>query len=246
MATHLMHHPPGEVALGDGPDLQYGRKYVWEFPVRLTHWVDAFAFVVLLVTGLLIARPQLVPVGEAYQNFWMGRIREIHFIFAFAFTFGFLVRIYWFFAGNNYARSGFPFVWRGSWWKAVFRQLAEYMHVDRAAAHLGHNALAGLSYTVFILLGLFEILTGFALYSEVNPGGFWDKLTGWVIPLMGGAFQVHMWHHLAAWGIVIFVIFHLYIVIYDSSWYRDGLVDGMLSGFKFFEKGDLDNDKWIS
>jgi hypothetical protein len=42
--------------------------------------------------------------------------------------------------------------------------------------HLGHNALAGLSYTIFVIgLGWLQILTGLALYSETNPGGFWDR-----------------------------------------------------------------------
>lgn len=251
MAMRLLHlppleHPAGEVELGEARELQYGRKYVWELPIRLTHLVNAISIPVLVITGLLIARPQLTPMGEAYRNFWMGRIREIHFIFAYALTFSILLRVYWFFAGNHYARSGFPFFWRWSWWKAVIHQVVEYLHVKRGQVHVGHNSLAGASYAAFFALGFFEILTGFALYGEPNPGGFWDRLTGWVIPILGGSFQVHMWHHLAAWGIVVFAIFHIYIVIYDSLLYRDGLVDAILSGFKFYQKGDLDSDKWVS
>ncbi|SRR5579883_1528190 len=232
--------------LGAGPDLQYGRKYVWQLPVRLTHWVDAISIPVLMITGLFIARPALAPAGEAYRNFWMGRIREIHFIFAYALTASLIVRLYWFFTGNNYARSGFPLVWRKSWWKALFHQVVDYTHIERGQVLLGHNSLAGLAYFGFFMLCAFEALTGFALYGQVNPGGFWDTTTGWVIPLLGGSFAVHMWHHLAAWGCVIFVIFHLYIVLYDSAWYRDGLIDGMTSGYKFYEKGDVDSDQWVS
>src|SRR5512146_1267395 len=61
-----------------------GRKYVWEFPVRLSHWVNAIAIFVLFATGLYIATPILMPGGEAANHFVMGRMRQFHFIFAFA------------------------------------------------------------------------------------------------------------------------------------------------------------------
>jgi Ni/Fe-hydrogenase 1 B-type cytochrome subunit len=94
------------------------RRYVWEFPVRLSHWVNAIAIGVLFLTGLFIASPVAAPNGEAYNHFLMGKIRLLHFAFAYALLVGIAIRVYWFFAGNNYARSGFPFFWRssGRWW----------------------------------------------------------------------------------------------------------------------------------
>jgi Ni/Fe-hydrogenase 1 B-type cytochrome subunit len=232
--------------LNDVPDLRFGRKYVWEFPVRLTHWVNAMAIPVLVLTGLLIARPQLSTVGEPFRNFWMGRIREIHFIASYILTISILLRTYWFFVGNNYARSGFPTVWRRSWWTAFRQQAIEYTRPGRGHAYLGHNPLAGASYFAFLVMACFEILTGFALYSQVNPGGFWNRLCGWIIPLLGGPFQTQMWHHLAAWGFVVFTVFHLYIVIYKPRVWGNGLVEGMFSGLKFYLKGDVDSDTWLS
>ncbi len=35
----------------------YRRVYVWEFPVRLYHWVNAACIVALAATGLLIGKP---------------------------------------------------------------------------------------------------------------------------------------------------------------------------------------------
>lgn len=228
-------------------ELQYARKYVWEFPVRLCHWVSALSITVLFATGLYISWPIFSPNGEPWQNFLMGRVRQIHFISGYVMLFSFLLRVYWFFAGNNYARSGFPLVWRRTWWADVKEQAAHYLHLARGHVHLGHNALAGLSYAIFVVgLGWFQILTGLALYSESNPGGFWDKLVGWIIPLCGGSFRLHMWHHTVAWGFVVFVILHLYIVLYDDRQFKNGLVSSMVSGFKFYEKKDLDNDHWLS
>jgi len=67
--------------------------------------------------------------------------------------------------------------------------------------------------------------------SESNPGGFWDRLVGWVIPLCGGALRVHMWHHLFAWGFIAFASLHIYVVLFDSHQYKNGLISAIVSGF---------------
>jgi len=216
----------------EGP--HYQRIYVWQFPVRVFHWVNALCIAVLFTTGLLIAEPVFTSNGEAYKNFMMGRVRQIHFAAAWIFLVSFFLRIVWFWIGNEHSRSGFPYVWRVSWWKDLSRQAWDYLKLDMGHPHAGHNALAGLSYTIFvILLGWLQILTGLAIYAQGNPGGFLDSLVGWVIPIFGGPFQTQSWHHLFAWGFVVFVILHLYIVLLDARQYRNGLIVSMITGFKF-------------
>lgn len=218
-----------------------GHRYVWELPVRFTHWVTAGAITVLFVTGLYISWPIASSQGEPYHNFLMGRFREIHFIAAYALLFSFILRGYWFCVGNKYARSGIPKVWQADWWKAVFRQIVEYVKVERGRAHLGHNSLAGATY-VFMIggIGMVQIITGFAMYGETNRGGFWDSVFGWVIPLLGGSFKTRMWHHTCAWAFVIFVVVHLYMTVFGSIRFRNGLVSSIVSGDKFYREGDID------
>lgn len=239
---------PIRTPLPEAPsEMVYGRRYVWEFPVRLTHWMTALSLTVLFATGLYISSPVLAPNGEAANHFVMGRVRQVHFAAGYVLFFSFLIRSYWFWVGNNYARSGFPFVWRASWWNDLRKQALAYLHLERGHVHLGHNALAGLAYTVFIIfLGWADILTGFALYSESNPGGFWDRLVGWMIPMLGGSYQAHMIHHLVAWSFVVFLIFHLYVVLFDSHQYKNGLITSIVAGYKFYEKGDIEPDRWAS
>jgi Ni/Fe-hydrogenase 1 B-type cytochrome subunit len=213
---------------------RYERIYVWQVPIRIFHWVNAAAIAVLFTTGLYIAHPVLTGLGEPYEVFVMARFRQVHFAAAFVFTIAFLWRIYWFWMGNRYARSGFPFVWRKRWWGDLFRQTGDYVRLDFGHPHLGHNSLAGLSYTIFAIgLGWVQIFTGFALYGESNPGGLADRLTGWVIPLLGNSFRTHMWHNLVAWLFVFFAIVHVYIVLLDARQYRNGLLVSMITGFKF-------------
>lgn len=213
---------------------RYQRVYVWQLGVRLFHWVNAAALTVLFVTGLFIADPIFTSSGEPTETFLMGRVRQVHFAAAFVFLVSFLWRMYWFWFGNQHARSGFPYVWRPDWWRDLFRQAGAYLRFDFGHAHLGHNSLAGLSYTLFVIgLGWCQILTGFAIYSQTNPGGFLDGLVGWVIPLFGSLVRVHVWHHLFAWCFVAFAIVHLYIVWLDSRQYRNGLIVSMITGYKF-------------
>jgi len=81
------------------------RVYVWEMPVRLYHWVNALCVVVLAATGYLIGAPlALHSAQEASFSYWFGTVRFIHFVTAFVFFFNFLVRIYWGFVGNTWAR----------------------------------------------------------------------------------------------------------------------------------------------
>ena len=186
------------------------------------------------MTGLYIADPIFSASGQAPDVPVMGRFRQVHFAAAYVFTAAFLWRISWFFLGNKYARSGVPYFWRPSWWRNLFRQALDYLRLDFGHRHLGHNALAGLSYTIGVIgLGWAQILTGFALYSESNPGGWLGRLFGWVIPLCGGSFRTHMWHHLFAWGFVVFTILHVYIVLLDARQYRNGLLVSMITGYKF-------------
>jgi Ni/Fe-hydrogenase 1 B-type cytochrome subunit len=216
------------------PTERYERVYVWELPVRLCHWTFAASITVLFVTGLLIAFPSFSKAGEPFEVFTMAQVRQIHFIAGFIFLVAYLLRSVWFLLGNRYARSGFPAPWTRKWWRDLRSQSMEYVTLEFGTPHAGHNALAGFSYFVFIgALGLIQLVTGFALFGEADPGGFWDSQVGWVIPLLGGSARVHMWHHLASWGFLVFAILHIYIVMLDARQYRNGLLVSMITGMKF-------------
>jgi Ni/Fe-hydrogenase 1 B-type cytochrome subunit len=100
---------------------------------------------------------------------------------------------------------------------------------------VGINSLAGIIYSFMYLAIVFQIFTGFALYSVLNPGWF-PRLFAWVIPLLGGLQAVRQWHHLFTWIFVIFTMMHIYL-----SWYHDylegrGTISSMIGGWKFIEK----------
>ncbi len=213
----------------------YRRLYVWEFPVRLYHWVNAICVVLLIATGFIIGRP--IPItyaNEAYQQYWFGTVRFIHFVAAFVFFFNFLVRIYWGFVGNRYAR------WRNfiPLTRAQWREMVEVLKVDilqtdiKERISIGHNALAGLIYFLSFLVFLFQAFTGFALYSSMSSS-FLPRLFAWVVPLMGGDFAVRQWHHMFMWFFVVFIIIHVYLVFYHDYVEGRGTTSSMVGGWKF-------------
>ena len=213
----------------------YRRLYVWEFPVRLYHWVNAVCVLLLIATGFIIGNP--IPItyaNEAYQQYWFGTVRFIHFVAAFVFFFNFLVRIYWGFVGNRYARwRNFIPLTRQQW-----REMLDVLKVDilqtdiKERISIGHNALAGLIYFLSFLVFLFQALTGFALYSSMSTS-FLPKLFAWVVPLMGGDFAVRQWHHIFMWFFVVFVIIHVYLVFYHDYVEGRGTTSSMVGGWKF-------------
>lgn len=218
----------------------YKRVYVWEMPVRLYHWINAACVFILIVTGYLIGNPIAIEYGtEAYQQYWFGTVRFIHFVTAFIFFFNMLVRTYWGFVGNRYARwtNFIPFR------KEQWAEMVEVLKVDvlqtklRGAISIGHNMLAGLIYFLSFWVFFFQSITGFALYSSMSTSWF-PGLFEWVVPLMGGDFAVRQWHHALMWFYVVFVIIHTYLVIYHDYIEGRGTMSSMFGGWKF-EKEEI-------
>lgn len=213
--------------------------YVYEKPVRLWHWINALALVVLAVTGYLIGSPPVVTDGEASESFLFGYIRFAHFSAGYVLAIGLLGRVYWAVVGNRYARQLFlPEVHSLTWWQGVWHEILWYFFlVPEARKHVGHNPLGGLAIFVFFVLGsLFMIVTGFALYGEGLGSGSWaDRGFGWVIPLLGGSQATHSWHHLGMWYLVVFTITHIYIVIREQYASRQSMTSTMIDGWRVWK-----------
>ena len=97
--------------------------YVYEAPLRLWHWINAFSIIVLCITGYFIGSPLPTLSGEASDHFLMGYIRFAHFTAGYIFAIGFLFRIYWAFAGNEHARQLFmPPFFKREWWGGVWHE----------------------------------------------------------------------------------------------------------------------------
>ncbi len=206
--------------------------YVWELPVRITHWVNVISIGILTVTGIYIANPFMGTTGPAVNQYLMGSIRFTHFVTAFVFTMSVLVRIYWAFVGNKYAswRQLLPTKYARR--AGIRRMLGFYLFIKRKApAVVGHNPLAGSAYTVLFLLYLTQIITGFALYALPFHGGIWPGMFGWVTYLFGVG-PTRLLHDTIMWLILAFVVHHVYTAILIDIEEQSGLMSSIFSGFK--------------
>lgn len=206
-------------------------KYVWEIPVRVTHWVNFLSILILSVTGIIIGSPKSLAFSTS--QYVMGWVRFIHFVCAYAFAISVISRLYWCFAGNRYAswREFFPFL-TAEGRRRMLDTFKYYTFLSKKAPHtVGHNALAGTAYSAVFFLYLTMIFTGFALYSEHAPQSFMHKLTGWMFVIFTNQ-GMRLTHHMIMWFLLAFAIHHVY-----SSWLMDvkergGVMSSIFGGYK--------------
>lgn len=205
--------------------------YVWETPVRLTHWVNVLAILVLSATGLYIGAPFL-PGGAAVMT-WM---RAVHRLATWVFVASLALRTYWAFAGNRWAswRALVPYLSAAGRREAAEMALYYVFLRRRPPPVVGHNALAGIAYAAVVALMLVEVATGVALQALETPG--WrTALFGWLVALLGVP-TVRLVHHLGMWLLLGFAIHHTYSAVLIDIEEHNGLVTSMVSGYKFLRR----------
>lgn len=216
--------------------LERVRIYVWQVPVRVTHWVTFSAIVVLTVTGAYIADPFFF----AFNVETMSTIRAVHMLAAFTFLASGVLRTYWLFAGNQFSRWSAFIPTNRRHWAEVRTQTAFYLFRSREIPGiLGHNALAGGTYFVVFFLFLIQTLTGFGMMA-LHGTEPWAALFGWVPGLMFGAQGMRLVHHLLMWVILAFAIHHVYSAILVDHWERSGLMSSIFAGSKFVPRWRID------
>lgn len=205
---------------------------VWDLPVRITHWVNVLAILALSITGYYISQPFVITRGPAEPHFLMGWVRFVHFVFAFIFTVTVLFRIYWAFAGGHWARWR-QFIPIGRMRITRLRQQVKYYVFLRRTPppQVGHNPLAGATYTVVYGLFVVQVLTGFALYSVAFQGGFWHLAFGWMVVWLGIPI-LRLIHFLVMWMIIAFTVHHVYSAVLIDIEERSGLVSSIVTGNK--------------
>jgi Ni/Fe-hydrogenase 1 B-type cytochrome subunit len=229
---------PGLRPKGDSlkalPVGRVARVYVWEIPVRLTHWVTAGSIVLLTVTGLYIADPFLIAPGGPVM-FW---VRAIHMAAAFVLAGSLLLRFAWMFLGNRFARWT-AFIPTSRYQAGeILRQAAFYaFRRQHAPGVIGHNQLAASAYLVLFGLLLLEIVTGFALDGVLGTG-LWAAMFGWLVDLVGPQ-GIRLIHHIAMWGILAISLFHVYSSVLVDHIERCGLVSSIVTGYKYFSLREI-------
>jgi Ni/Fe-hydrogenase 1 B-type cytochrome subunit len=246
--------PPGATSAPPGPPQpkrggwSFGRTippaegnyhwvYLWGWPIRAMHWLAAGSILVLALTGFYIGRPYFMTSGEASAHYLMGTVRFIHFTAAAVFVATAIVRAYWLFAGNKFERLMALLPVRPRDLVNMWKQVKYYLMIqpEKAPRYLGHNPLQQMSYTVMYGVAAVQVLTGFAMYGQSNPGGFFYRAFGWIAHLLGGIQEVHFVHHVLTWAFVIFFPIHLYLALRADHLERTGTISSIVTGGRFVD-----------
>jgi Ni/Fe-hydrogenase 1 B-type cytochrome subunit len=213
-------------------------RYVWELPVRITHWVNVLCVLVLAFTGFYIGHPFYTATGTA--EYIMGWNRFIHFVFAYLLLMSFLVRAYWFIFGNKYSSWRMFFPWATKEGRKNAMTFFRYYTFTgpKLPYEVGHNPLACMAYAAVFSLFAIQLISGFVIYAQFQPDGFWFGALGWILTLVD-AQTLRVIHHLVMWLLIGFFVNHFY-----SAWLMDvkemnGVMSSIFSGYKFVEKDDL-------
>jgi len=222
--------PPNEERLP--PTLERVRIYVWQVPVRVTHWLTFSMLIVLTVTGSYIADPFLFSPGQDT----MRQVRFVHIVAAYLFVASGILRTYWLFAGNSFSRWTAFIPTNRRHLQELVAQTRWYLFLRKdLPGILGHNALASGTYLVVFVLFFIQTITGFALVG-MHGSQPWATLLGWLPAVLFGEQGLRLIHHLLMWAIIAFAIHHVYSALLVDHVERNGLLSSIFTGSKFVER----------
>lgn len=188
--------------------------------IRITHWINIPVLAVMAMSGLqiLYAYPYFGPQGERWEwvplqgwvtpdwmraGGWLAGARHLHFLFAWIFVINAMVYIAYLIASREYRRRLF---WPPRDTRPMFQQLAYYLRLRKEAPATNlYNGLQRQAYTVALVLGLLEVLSGFAIWKPVQ--------LSWLAAMFGGYDGARVVHFLALIALMLFVVMHVVMVL---------------------------------
>jgi Ni/Fe-hydrogenase 1 B-type cytochrome subunit len=219
------------------------RVYVWDVIVRVCHWSVVLSVFVLAFTGFYIGNPYVSVPGEARDHFVTGTFKTIHFYAATVFGLALVVRIWWSFVGTGPARwpNYIPVTERR--FKEMKETLKFYLFVGkRFPPVLSHNPLAGITYTVVLLLLCMMSITGLAMYGASAHVDSPFRLFAGLSAYLGGLQWVRWMHHAGMWLILGFFVHHLYSALLASVIEKNGILESIFTGFKWVRAEEVEKE----
>jgi len=191
-----------EAAIGHPPELQ--RAVIHPLVVRISHWINAFAILIMILSGWRIYDasplfpfefPDTLTLGG-----WLAGALQWHFAAMWLLGINGVVYVLYGIFSGHYRYSFFPLTVR-----AIAREFANVLR-GRLSHRLGtYNAIQKLAYLVVIALGAVLVLSGLAIWKPVQLQS--------LAALLGGYEGARRVHFFAMAGVVGFIVVHLILVI---------------------------------
>lgn len=208
----------------------------WDWQTRVLHWINAILIITLAL--LMIGKEGMEMIG--IEKALRAPVKRAHAYLGYVFVMTFLLRVFWAFAGNAYARWSdiFPFsrekrqglAQNIKWYLSGFR--------SRPAQAKGHDPLASIFYLALFVVLASQAVTGLVLAgSELKmlPGAAF--LTGFSGPdleeLSDALGEIH---EFGFYFILFFLGAHLFGMVVHEVKEKTGLLSSMVHGKKYFPK----------
>jgi Ni/Fe-hydrogenase 1 B-type cytochrome subunit len=213
------------------------KVYVWELPVRFTHWLNFFCILVLSVTGYFMGSEMDNPIyTKQYITSW---IHFIHYVTAYIFLMSFIVRIYWSIAGNNYANMLKWIPTSRAHFKDLYNDIKNHLVLDLASSNrIGHTLLGSLMFFLLQLIFLFVLVSGFAMYSLNHSGEIWKAFGEWVqhaVPLD----MIKKYHVVVMYIFLVFAPGHIFMSCYSHFKLKNKLMISIFDGNKHIKRDEI-------
>ena len=211
-----------------------GRLYARHaLPVRVMHWINVAAILVLVMSGLQIfnAHPALYwgessytgagPIWEPGRfpgwitlpgSQWLSMGRRWHFFFAWVFVVNGAAYVAYAIASRHLARDLWPA--RGEW-RTIGRSIVDHLHFRHPSGleATRYNVLQKLAYVVVV----FAVLPLLVLMGLGLSPTFDALVPGW-IELFGGRQSARTLHFAAGAVVLAFVAVHVFEVFVTGAW----------------------------
>ena len=174
--------------------------------VRIMHWVNAGAMIVMITSGWGIYNDDVILHGLHFSHFrrlgdWAAWSLEWHFAGM------------WFLAINGLAYLVYGIVTRRLWERYLPIRLSEIVHTVNSTLHLKidhedlttYNAVQKVLYLVAILAGVSQVVSGIAIWKPVQ--------FAWLADLLGGFEAARVVHFLGMVVIVGFLVVHVALAL---------------------------------
>ena len=172
-----------------------------------------------------------------------GNSSFVHELFGFVLIAVVIMRVYWFFAGNRWAR------WR-AWvpvkreqWRSMYSMVLYYTYQRREPyPEIGHNSLAASFYLGVVFLLVVECVTGIVLFSVVRGSHFLTLMVGW-IPRIIDIQYIRTVHYFLMFLFMAFLIHHVYSAVLVSMEQKNGLMESIFTGWKFVSRQLVEEER---
>ena len=201
----------------------------WNWAYIADHWVRVVAMFVLIITGIFIHTPF---ISGGPNSSIMANMRFFHFVAAYTFIIGLVIRVYMAF------NSRFDADWRDF---GIMRNLVNVPDIlmwylflmPKHKKYRRYNPLQAYAYLGVAVLIILAAITGFAIYHGkilllINS----QAAFGWLNHLVGGESYMRLIHIGFMWCFIVFMVIHVYLCVMNSLVKRDESFTSIFTGYK--------------